>query len=73
MRLSWVCALIFGTGTPKSPKLERTHDSNLVKIRAAQTENDDHNPPRIQPRSLFDMAMGIDNVNRGDKYKVSLR
>ena len=51
------------------------YGSNLVKIPAAGTENDDHNPPRIQPRSLFDMAVGIDNVNRGggDKYKVSLR
>ncbi len=49
------------------------YGSNLVKIPAAGTENDDHNPPRIQPRSLFDMAMGIDNLFKGDKYKWSLR
>jgi hypothetical protein len=49
------------------------YGSNLVKIPAAGTENDDHNPPRIQPRSLFDMALGIDNVFRGDKYKWSLK
>jgi hypothetical protein len=45
--------------------------SSLVKIPAAGTENDDHNPPRIAPRHLFDLALGHDNVFHGDKYKVS--
>ena len=49
------------------------YGSNLVKIPAAGTENDDHNPPRIAPRSLFDMAVGEDNLFSGDKYKWSLR
>ena len=47
--------------------------SSLVKIPAPGTENDDHNPPRIAPRSLFDAALGQDNLFRGDKYKVSAR
>ena len=47
--------------------------SNLVKVPAAGTENDDHNPQRIQPRSLFDLAVGQDNLFRGDRYKWSLR
>ena len=34
------------------------YGSNLVRIPAAGTENDDHNPPRIAPRNLFDMAVG---------------
>jgi len=45
--------------------------STLVKIPAPGTENDDHNPPRIAPRHLFDLALGHDNVLHGDKYKVS--
>jgi hypothetical protein len=49
------------------------YGSNLVKIPAAGTENDDHNPPRIQPRSLFDASVGIDNLFHGEKYKWSLR
>jgi hypothetical protein len=49
------------------------YGSNLVKIPPAGTEDDDHNPPRIQPRSLFDMAVGIDDILHGEKYKVSLR
>ena len=47
--------------------------SNLVKIPAPNTENDDHNPQRIQPRHLFDLAVGHDNLLNGDRYKVSLR
>lgn len=47
--------------------------SNLVKIPAPNTEQDDHNPQRIQPRSLFDFALGEDNLFNGDKHKWSLR
>jgi hypothetical protein len=49
------------------------YGSTLLKIPAAGTESDDHNPPRIAPRSLFDVAIGEDNLFRGDKYKWSLR
>jgi len=49
------------------------YGSNLVKIPAAGTENDDHNPPRIAPRNLFDIAVGDDNLFRTEKYKWSLR
>jgi hypothetical protein len=47
--------------------------SNLVKIPAPGTENDDKNPPRIQPRNLFDASLGDDNLFHGDRYKWSLR
>ena len=47
--------------------------SNLVKIPAPGTENDDHNPQRIQPRNLFDLALGHDNIFHGDRYKWSAR
>jgi len=47
--------------------------SNLVKIPGPFSENDDHNPQRIQPRSLFDIAIGHDNLFHGDRYKWSLR
>ena len=47
--------------------------SNLVKIPAPNTGNADHNPQRIQPRSLFDASIGDDNLFHGDRYKWSLR
>ena len=50
-----------------------SYGSNLVKIPAAGTEDDDHNPPRIAPRNLFDATVGDDNLFHGDRYKWSLR
>ena len=49
------------------------YGSTLVSIPAPGTENDDKNPPRIAPRHLFDLAVGDDNLFRGDKYTWSLR
>jgi hypothetical protein len=49
------------------------YKSTLISIPAPGTENDDHNPPRIAPRHLFDVAIGHDNLFHGDKYKMSLQ
>ena len=49
------------------------YGSTLVKVPEPGTENDDHNPPRIQPRNLFDLSVGEDNLFRGDRYKWSLQ
>jgi hypothetical protein len=48
-----------------------TYGSTLISIPAPGTENDDHNPPRIAPRHLFDLAIGHDNLFHGDRYKWS--
>jgi hypothetical protein len=47
--------------------------SSLIKVPAPNTENDDHNPPRIASRNLFDISVGQDNLLHfhGDKYRVS--
>src|SRR5882724_2879135 len=63
-------------GTPISPDgicAASQYGSSLVSIPAPGTENDDHKPPRIAPRHLFDIAVGDDNIFHGDKYKWSLR
>ena len=44
-----------------------------MSIPAAGTENDDHNPPRIASRNLFDLGAGHDNIFHTDKYKWSAR
>ena len=49
------------------------YGSSLLQIPAPGTENDDHNPPRIAPRNLFDISVGHDNLFHGDKYKLSAR
>jgi Carboxypeptidase regulatory-like domain len=49
------------------------YGSTLIKLPAPGTEDDDHNPPRIAPRHLFDLAVGDDNLFRGDRYRWSLQ
>ena len=47
--------------------------STSLKVPAPFKENDDHNPQRVAPRSLFDVSVGHDNLFHGDRYKVSLQ
>lgn len=58
--------------TPLTTCAPSQYGSNLVKIPAPGSENDDHNPPRIEPRNLFDVSLGDDNLFKGDRYKWSL-
>jgi hypothetical protein len=48
------------------------YGSTRLSIPAPGTENDDHNPPRVAPRNLFDLAIKEDNLFRGDRYRWSL-
>ena len=47
--------------------------STKLQIPAPGTEDDDHNPPRVASRNLFDLAIGHDNLFHGDRYKWSAR
>jgi hypothetical protein len=68
------CGSVFPTLTsPLTTCAPSLYGSTRVSIPAPGTENDDKNPPRISPRHLFDIAVGDDNLFRGDKYTWSLR
>jgi hypothetical protein len=71
------CGSVHATPTmPISPTgfcAASQYGSNLVKIPAPGTENDDHNPPRISPRNVFDVALGDDNLFHNERYKWSGR
>ncbi|MGB7727519.1 MAG: TonB-dependent receptor, partial [Candidatus Acidiferrum sp.] len=74
------CGSVYATPTtpissPFGPNLcpAANYGAKYVSIPAPGTENDDHNPQRIQPRNLFDIAVGQDNLFNGDRYKWSLR
>jgi len=47
--------------------------SSLIVVPAAGTGDNDHNPPRIAPRNVFDASLGQDNLFHGDKHKWSAR
>jgi hypothetical protein len=69
----FTCNGVRATPTQALPStcLASQFGSTLIKVPAPGTENDDHNPPRIAQRSLFDLAVGHDNLFHGDKYKVT--
>ena len=46
--------------------------SSLLYIPAPNTGDNDHNPPRVDERSLFDVTVGKNNIFRADKYKLDL-
>jgi hypothetical protein len=49
------------------------YGSTKLQIPLPSTENDNRNPPRVQGRNLFDVAIGHDNLFNGDRYKWSIR
>ena len=61
--------------TPTTPLpficLASQFGSTLTQVPSPNTENDDHNPPRVASRNLFDFAIGDDNLFKGDRYKWS--
>ena len=63
--------------SPTGPALATCDAAGLgsifLKVPAPGKENDDHNPQRVAPRSLFDASIGHDNLFHGDRYKWSLR
>ena len=71
------CGSVFATPTmgisPTGLCPASQYGSKYLQIPAAGTEDDDHNPPRVASRSLFDLAAGIDNIFNGDRYKWSAR
>jgi hypothetical protein len=49
--------------------LASEYGSTLLNIPKPGTGDNDHNPPRVAPRSLIDMALGNDDLFHGDRYK----
>jgi len=58
-----------GLGTNLCPAAQ--YGSMLVSVPAPGTENDDHNPPRIASRHLFDVSVGDDNLFHAERYQWS--
>ncbi len=57
--------------TPLTTCAPSQYHSSLVSIPAPGTENDDHNPPRIAPRNVFDLTLGRDNLFERDTHTFS--
>jgi hypothetical protein len=68
------CGSTFATlTTPLSTCAPSLYGSTRIKLPAPGTVDDDHNPPRIRARHLFDLGTGVDNLFHGDRYKWGVR
>ncbi|HEY0757722.1 MAG TPA: TonB-dependent receptor [Acidisarcina sp.] len=69
------CAGVEATPTTPlpTPCLATQLTSSLLTIPAPGRENDDSDPSRVKPRSLFDASVGDDNLLGGEEYRWSLR
>ena len=68
------CGSTFATPTQAITTCSDTNRGALrIRIPADGAGNDDHNPPRIAPRHLFDFSAGTDNLFRTEGVKMTLR
>ncbi len=69
----FTCNGVHATPTVPLPSicLASQFGSTLTQVPSPGTQNDDHNPPRIAHRNLFDLAIGDDDLFKGDRYKWS--
>ena len=69
----FVCNGVHATPTTALPFVcpASQFSGTLARVPLPGTENDDKNPPRIAHRNLFDVAIGDDNLFKGDKYRWS--
>jgi hypothetical protein len=69
----FTCNGVHATPTSPLPSICPASEfgSTLTRVPLPGTENDDKNPPRITHRNLFDMAVGVDNLFKGDRYRWS--
>ena len=69
----FTCAGVRATPTVPLPSVcpASQFSSFLTQVPSPGTQNDDHNPARIAARNLFDLALGVDNLLKGDRYRWS--
>ncbi|MBI3404598.1 MAG: TonB-dependent receptor [Acidobacteria bacterium] len=74
MQAGLFCGGVFPTlAAPLTTCAPAQYGSTRISLPAPGTADDDHNPPRIAPRHLFDVSVGHDNLFDGDRYKWSVR
>ncbi|HPQ16649.1 MAG TPA: TonB-dependent receptor, partial [Bryobacteraceae bacterium] len=49
------------------------YGATRLRIPAPGTAHPDHNPPRIAPRHLFDIAVGTDNLFHRERVRTTLK
>jgi hypothetical protein len=60
--IGFSCDGVFATFNNPITTCNGVGRSTLLTLPQTGTENDDHNPNRVQPRNLFNLAIGTDNL-----------
>jgi Carboxypeptidase regulatory-like domain/TonB-dependent Receptor Plug Domain len=72
--IGFSCNGVFATVQNPITACEGVGKSTLITLPQTGAENDDHNPDRVKPRNLFDVALGTDNLFRSEnRRRVTLR
>jgi hypothetical protein len=60
--IGFSCDGVFATAQNSIATCNGIGRSTLLTLPQTGTENDDHNPDRVKPRNLFNVAVGTDNL-----------
>ena len=60
--IGFSCDGVFATPTAPITSCSGVGKSTLLTLPQTGTENDDHNPDRVKPRNVFNLAIGTDNL-----------
>ena len=72
--IGFSCDGVFATFTYPITVCNGVGKSTLLRLPQTGTENDDHNPDRVKPRNLFNLAIGTDNLfHSKDSSRITLR
>ena len=72
--IGFSCDGVFATFSNPITVCNGVGKSTLLTLPQTGTENDDHNPNRVKPRSLFNLAIGTDNLlHSNDSSRITLR
>jgi hypothetical protein len=72
--IGFYCNGVFATINNPITSCDSGGGATRIVIPPPGTENDDHNPPRIAPRNLFNIAFGTDNLfHKETGGRVTLR
>jgi len=61
------CGGVFATAASPIRSCGGIVTSTLITLPQAGQENDDHNPDRVKPRSIFNLGIGTDNLLHSEK------
>jgi hypothetical protein len=72
--IGFFCGGVSATPDEQITSCTSNFGATRLRIPAESTSDDDHNPPRIAPRHIFDIGTGTDNLFQSqDVKRVSLR